>query len=129
MKTLTVGIASYERMKERTMEIARGDRKRGRGEPKVWFTSMESFAKLLSDRNRELLALIISAQPESLSELADLSGRAKGNLSRTLKAMERHGLVSLRKGPRGRIVPKVPYSDIKLAVPIAFMDQENQEIA
>ena len=38
MTTLKVGIAGYEEMKPRTMRIARG-------EPSVWFTSTESFAK------------------------------------------------------------------------------------
>jgi predicted transcriptional regulator len=118
MKTLYVGIASYEDMKKRTLAIARGDYKRRRGEPRVWFTSMESAARILSDKNRALLRLIVQAQPESLTELATLSGRAKSNLSRTLRTMERYGLVRLKKGAGGRTVPKVPYSDIVLDVPI-----------
>ena len=36
----------------------------------VWFTSIESFAKVLSGRNRELLALIAREKPDSLTELA-----------------------------------------------------------
>ena len=58
MKTLRIGIANYGRMKARTMAIARGEHKPERGEPTVWFTSVESFAKVLSQRNRELLAMI-----------------------------------------------------------------------
>jgi predicted transcriptional regulator len=54
MTTLKVGIASYEDMKARTMRIARGKRP-ARGMPKVWFTSTESFAKVLSAGNRDLL--------------------------------------------------------------------------
>jgi len=45
MKTLKIGIASYEDMKARTMAIARGQLKPKPGEPKVWFTSAESFAR------------------------------------------------------------------------------------
>ena len=59
MTTLKVGIASYAEMKARTMAVARGKRRVRRGEPKVWFTSMESFAKILSDKNRALLVLIV----------------------------------------------------------------------
>jgi predicted transcriptional regulator len=117
--TLKVGIASYAAMKARTMAVARGTRRVRRGEPKVWFTSMESFAKILSDKNRVLLALIAEAQPESLAALSELSGRAKSNLSRTLRTMERYGLVQLHKGEGGAIVPRVPYRDISLDVPIA----------
>ena len=39
MKTLQIGIASYDRMKARTMAIARGEHKPAKGEPTVWFTS------------------------------------------------------------------------------------------
>ena len=118
MKTLKVGIASYEDMKARTMAIARGERRPRRGEPRVWFTSVESFARVLSDRNRALLALIAAEEPDSLADLAALSGRAKSNLSRTLRTLERYGLVRLEKGLRGRIAPRVPYSEIVLDLPI-----------
>jgi predicted transcriptional regulator len=116
MTTLKIGIANYEQMKARTLAIARGKHRAHRNDPKIWFTSMESFAKVLSDRNRALLALIAETQPGSLGELSERSGRAKSNLSRTLKTMERYGLVQLRKGPQGTIVPRVPYSQIALAV-------------
>ncbi len=118
MTTFKIGIATYDQMKARTMAIAKGEHKPKRGEPKIWFTSMESFARVLSDRNRALLDLIIEAQPDSLTELAELSGRAKGNLSRTLKTMERYGLVTLSKGTKGRIKPRVPYSGVVLDVPL-----------
>jgi len=85
MTTLKVGIASYEQFKKRTMAIARGEYRRATGEPKVWFSSIESFAKVLSERNRELLGVIAETKPQSLNELAVATGRAKSNLSRTLK--------------------------------------------
>jgi len=116
MTTLKVGIASYEQMKARTLAVARGEKRLRRDDPRIWFTSIESFAKVLSDRNRALLALIAETQPGSLAELAELSGRAKSNLSRTLKTMERYSLVQLRKGQGGTIAPRVPYSGIALAV-------------
>ncbi len=118
MTTLRVGIASYEEMKARTMAIARGPHRPKRGQPMVWFTSMESFAKVLSDRNRALLDLIATREPESITDLAVLSGRAKSNLSRTLKTMERYGLVSLKKGAGGKLIPRVAYTDIVLDVAI-----------
>src|ERR1039457_2399178 len=79
MTMLKVGIAGYEQMKARTLAVARGQQRPRRDDPKIWFTSMESFAKVLSDRNRALLALIAETQPDSLAELAELSGRAKSN--------------------------------------------------
>ena len=116
MKTLKIGIADYDGMKARTMAIARGDHKPSRGEPTVWFTSIESFAKVLSQRNRDLLELIAHEQPHSLTELAELAGRSKSNLSRTLKTMSRYGLVELKEGNRGTLVPRVRYDQVRLDV-------------
>ncbi|MBK6718306.1 MAG: helix-turn-helix domain-containing protein [Burkholderiales bacterium] len=112
--TLKVGIASYEDMKARTMAIARGELRPKAGDPQVWFTSPESFARLLSNKNRALLALIAETRPESLHELADRSGRTPGNLSRTLRTMERYGLVRLHRGSRGMVRPEVAYRDVQL---------------
>ncbi|MGB7102767.1 MAG: transcriptional regulator [Xanthobacteraceae bacterium] len=64
MTTLRIGIASYEEMKARTMAIARGKRRVSSDEPKVWFTSTESFA-VLSAGNRELLRVIAEKAPGS----------------------------------------------------------------
>ena len=116
MKTLKIGIASYDRMKQRTMAIARGEHRPTKGEPTVWFTSIESFAKVLSGRNRDLLAAIAREKPDSLTELAELAGRNKSNLSRTLKTMSRYGLVELNKGRRGALVPRVSYDQVRLDV-------------
>lgn len=119
MTTLKVGIASYTEMKARTLGVARGKRDVVAGEPKVWFTSTESFAKVLSAGNRALLHVIAEEAPGSLDELAKMTGRAKSNLSRTLKRMEGYGLVHLERGERGRITPKVIYDRVELDLPIA----------
>ena len=120
MTTLKVGIASYEEMKARTMRIARGEHRVASGEPKVWFTSTESFAKVLSAGNRELLRIIAEKAPSSLDELAQITGRAKSNLSRTLKTMEGYGLVRLERGERGRITPKVAHDRVELDLPLTW---------
>jgi predicted transcriptional regulator len=114
MTKLKVGIATYEEMKARTMAIARGELKPGRDDPKVWFPSTESFAKVLSQRNRVLLSAIAADPPNSLQDLAERTGRKASNLSRTLRTMERYGFVRLQKGERGRIRPEVPYGGISL---------------
>lgn len=121
MKTLQIGIASYEQMKARTLAIARGEYKPARREPTVWFPSVESFAKVLSERNQELLALIAREHPGSLTELAQLAGREKSNLSRTLKTLARYGLVKLETGLRGRLIPRVLYDQVQLDVSLRSM--------
>ena len=120
MTTLKVGIASYDEMKARTMAVARGKRRASADEPKVWFTSTESFAKVLSAGNRALLRVIADKAPGSLDELSRLTGKAKSNLSRTLKTMVGHGLVRLERGERGRITPKLTHDRVELDLPITL---------
>jgi predicted transcriptional regulator len=97
-RTLKVGIAPREAIVRYTRDIVAGRRQRSADDPDIWFTSVESFAKVLSERNRHLLALIAEQQPDSLEALASASGRAKSNLSRTLHTMAHYGLVRLEKG-------------------------------
>src|SRR4029077_18343433 len=97
---------SYEDMKARTMAVARGEQRIAPDEPKVWFTSTESFAKVLSAGNRDLLRVIVEQAPGSLDELARITGKAKSNLSRTLKTMAGYGFVRLERGEGGRMPAK-----------------------
>lgn len=116
MSTLRVGIASYEQMKARTLAIARGQLKPGPQDPKVWFTSTESMARVLSAKNRELLETIRLKAPRSLAELAEQTGRKKPNLSRTLKTMQRYGLVQVHTEGRGRLVAKVLHKRVAMVL-------------
>ena len=110
----------YEEMKARTIAVARGERRIPSSEPKVWFTSTESFARVLSAGNRELLRVIAEKAPGSLEELARITGKAKSNLSRTLRTMEGYGLVRLERGERGRITPKVMHERVELDLPLTL---------
>jgi predicted transcriptional regulator len=97
MKSIVIGILTQEKMRERMMAIAGGEYKPKATDPKIWFTSMRSLAEVLSDENRALLKVIQQAKPQSISSLADMTGRKPGNLSRTLKTMSNYGLVEMRR--------------------------------
>jgi predicted transcriptional regulator len=114
MKTLKIGVLSREQYKARTLAIARGEYVATKNEPKVWFESVRSMSQVLSEENRALLKLIIETDPQSLVELAQRSGRAASNLSRTLKSMERYGLVHFEQGANRQLAPKVNYSGVEL---------------
>ncbi len=116
MNRLKIGIASRDTFKQRTLAIARGEFKPRGDEPKVWFESIESLAQILSNQNRALLKLIYEKHPQSLAELAEQSGREKSSLSRTLRKMERYGLVQFEPGPNRQLAPKVMYSGIEFEV-------------
>jgi predicted transcriptional regulator len=136
IKVLRIGIASRAEMRVRTLAIAKGELKPESNDPKVWFTSMESLAQVLSSQNQLLLEMIRRMRPSSLKELAKLSGRAESNLNRTLHTMERYKLVRLES--RGKtIVPTVPYEKLSLdldlelkatqsTIPISFQAAANE---
>jgi len=110
---MIVGIMSKEEYKKRTIAIAKGEYKLKKNEPKVWFESVKSMAQVLSSENQELLKTIIANKPKSITELEALSGRKKSNLSRTLKTLERYGIVELKRENRN-IVPKVKATDFRV---------------
>jgi predicted transcriptional regulator len=112
-KTIKIGIISRENYKNRTIAIAKGQYKPKRGEPKIWFESVQSMAQVLSSENQELLRIIKKQKPESLKQLEEVSGRKRSNLSRTLKTMSHYGIVDLIKQDR-TIKPVVKATDFKV---------------
>lgn len=112
-KVLKVGIISKEDYMKRTMAIARGDYRPRKGEPKVWFESVKSMSQVLSNENQELLRVIIDHKPHSITELEKITHRKKSNLSRTLKTLEKYGIVELKK-MAGKIIPRVKATDFKV---------------
>lgn len=100
MKVIKIGIASQQQMRQRVLMVARGQLRVQPSDPKIWFTSMRSLAQVLSDENRALLNVIRESKPISISELAELTGRKQGNLSRTLKTMSNYGIVKMHKHAR-----------------------------
>lgn len=94
-KRINIGIMSQDKMRDRMLAIAKGEYKPKANEPKIWFSSMKSLAEVLSDENRALLKVIQTSQPDSISGLAELTGRKQSNLSRTLKTMSSYGLVEM----------------------------------
>lgn len=106
-------------MRVRTLAVARGEVKPAPSDPKVWFSSLESLAQVLSTKNQALLETNRQEQPQTLKELAGLSGRAEGNLSRTLQTLAQYGFVRLNKAEEGRrVVPEVLYDWVALDLPL-----------
>ena len=69
-KTIKVGILSWEKYQERTLAIARGEFKPKPGDPKIYFPSLKAAGEILSEKNLELLRVIATRKPGSISELA-----------------------------------------------------------
>jgi predicted transcriptional regulator len=113
MKAIVIGIMPQEKIRERILAIACGEFKPKPGEPKIWFTSMKSLAEVLSDENRALLKVIKEIKPESISSLAEVTGRKPSNLSRTLKTMSRYGIVEMRR-EKNHVRPIVKTTEFRI---------------
>ncbi len=112
-KIMRVGIISRKEYWKRTIAIAKGEYEPRRGEPKIWFESLQAMAQVLSSENQQLLRTIIDQRPQSIKELESITGRKSSNLSRTLKTMERYGIVKLSRHKK-RVVPRVAVTDFKV---------------
>jgi len=114
-KQVNCGILSRKAFMERSIAIAKGKYKPKKGEPKVWFESLQTMAQVLSNENQSLLCTIIKEKPDSIKALAKLSGRKESNLSRTLNKMRQYGIVDF-KVSGGAKKPIVNYTDFKFKV-------------
>ena len=123
VKVLRIGVAPASYVRKRMIEIARGGKALPE-EPKVWVSSLETLAKVLTENNMRLLRLIRSSRPQSLTELARQSGRSLPNLSRTLHTMERLGIVEFVEKPDGRKVPVVLYTKVQFVLDFAASRSE-----
>jgi predicted transcriptional regulator len=113
---MSTKVGTFKEFQKHTLAVVKGKRSMSANEPKVWceptgskakrerpvrFSSLEAGAKLLSAKNRALLRTIATRRPRSVSELAELTGRAEQNVLRTLRKLSDAGLVRLDRG-RGR---------------------------
>jgi predicted transcriptional regulator len=112
-RVLRIGIISKDDYIKRTIAIAKGEYIPRKNEPRVWFESTKSMAQVLSAENQELLRTILENSPNSLTELEQITKRKKSNLSRTLKTLEKYGIVELKK-IKGRIKPQVKATDFRV---------------
>jgi predicted transcriptional regulator len=111
MAVIKIGIMSQDKIRQRTIAIAKGEYKPKRTDPKIWFPSIKALSEVLSDKNRELLKMIVEQQPESVKELAELTGRKPNNLSRTLNTLKSYGLVEMKQRDKRKMQPVAKGSD------------------
>ena len=115
MTVTRIGILSVDEQRKRAMEIASGERKRNRDDPRIYFPSMAAAGRILSDDNMALLKVIREQQPQSVDELAQKVGKPQSNVSRSLHAMAPYGLVELKKQGR-HVTPVVTFDHLHMAL-------------
>ncbi|WP_105901180.1 HVO_A0114 family putative DNA-binding protein [Vibrio gangliei] len=109
-----IGIMSEKLIRIRLLAIAQGRYKPQAHEPKVWYTSLNAISQILRPENIELLRVIDSEKPNSLTQLSELTGRAKSNLSNTLKSLSEKGFVRLEQGKGKSLKPIALFTDFEI---------------
>ena len=100
---------SLSDLREEMRAVARGERQ---ASP---LPAAALLGTLSSQGNLDLLRIINQARPSSVSELAQLVGRAQPNVSRALRQLAKHGLIRLeRDGKEVRPVSTAHEIDIDL---------------
>jgi predicted transcriptional regulator len=100
--TKTTRIQSLRSLREGMKAVARGERPAPVDAARPSFNSVEAVVRLLTPENRRLLALIRDRKPQSIAELAQLTGRAQPNLTRTLAKLEAAGFIRMKSIGRRR---------------------------
>lgn len=113
IKTLRIGVAPPSYVRDRMVRIAKGD-KPAPHEPRVWVSSLDALFKVLTEKNMLLLEIIRDAQPQSVTELAQITDRAVSNVSRTLHSLERLGIIEMKEQEDGKKVPCVLWQGDKV---------------
>ncbi len=70
------------------------------------FLNHEDLLEVFTKKRLELVKLIKKIRPNSLNELADLTGRKKQAINRDLKILERHEVLTLYRNGR-KVIPQI----------------------
>ncbi len=88
----------------------------------VFFTSVEAARNLLTPERIKLLTLIHERKPDSIYQLAKMCDRDQKNVHADVTLLEKYGILETRirpGAPRTHRVPRVPYDEINLRIPLA----------
>ena len=125
---------SFTAFQDFTLAVVQGRQALDPREPKIWierrdgddsgdnaiqFHSLEAGAKLLSARNRDLLRLIATREPQSVSALAVMAKRAPQNVQRTLNRLSNAGIVRLVRGEGRAIRPTLTARKVHIEIDLA----------
>ncbi len=105
-------IQTLKSLREEMRAVARGERSAPADAAKPSFNSIEALVRLLTPENRQLLAIIRDRKPPSIAALAEMTGRAQPNLTRTLAKLEAAGFITMQTTGRR----KAPCAAIKTIV-------------
>ena len=110
-----VKIQSHADLRKEMKAVASGKQvaPKDAGAPSV--ESVETLLRLLTPKNRELLAIIRDRKPGSIAELAEMTGRKPPNVTRTLGKLEAIGFVRM-KTVKHRKVPTAAVRAFRISI-------------
>ena len=120
-------IQGHASLRDEMKAVARGERLASKDAGGTTFYSVEALLRLLTPQNRELLAIIRDKKPQSIAELAELTGRAQPNLTRTLGKLAAIGFVRLKNVDR-RKVPTTTVHSLRISID-PFSQNDRLELA
>ncbi|HIF5780641.1 TPA: transcriptional regulator [Vibrio parahaemolyticus] len=98
-----IGILSEDITRKRIIRIAEGKVTPEESYPLFLFESLAVLSQLLSNENVELLNLIAREKPNSLDDLAEMSGRSIKDVTDTFEALSSTGFAYIEtKGGKSR---------------------------
>lgn len=125
---MTYKIGSIGEFREWTSKVIR-EPEAACDDPRQWFDSeetaeaaghspvtAEAMVKLLSPENMLLLEVIGRERPLSVRRLAELVGRTQPSISRTLKKLEKAGIVRLAEGEGRERAPQLVARRVRLEI-------------
>lgn len=108
-------ISSHRALKAEMKAVARGEKTAPRDAALPSFESVDALVRLLTPENRRLLSVIRDQKPESIAQVAALTGRAASNLTRTLSKLEAAGLIKFGR-VNGRKVPRPAVGKLRFEI-------------
>jgi predicted transcriptional regulator len=120
-------VQSHASLRAQMKAVARGEKPAPKDAGGTTFDSVEALLRLLTPQNRELLAVIRGKKPQSIAELAELTGRAQPNLTRTLGKLEAVGFVRMKSVDR-RKVPTTTVRSLQINID-PFSQNDRLELA
>jgi predicted transcriptional regulator len=119
----TYRLQSHATLKKEMKAVARGAKLAPVTAAVPSFSSVVALLRLLTPENRDLLAIIRKHRPQSIAELAQLTGRAAPNLTRTLGKLAAVGFVRMDTVAK-RKVPKTLVQTLRLRIdPFSMNDR------
>ncbi len=116
-------ILGHTALKDEMKAVARGAKRAPLDAGAPSFNSVAALLRLLTPANRDLLATIRNQRPQSIAELAKLTGRAAPNLIRTLGKLEAVGFIRMDAVARRR-VPKTLVQTFRVRIdPFSMNDR------